>query len=653
MCDKTLVCETSLKLFRAIPENETMRIFQPVTHTDNLLRAGIVILGSDNKVLRGNFLKTSADLILDVYGADQAIWDQTFHKSWEKVATAPIEQLVFEQLVHYFSTYGMEYLGYQATPILPVEKVLTDPNTFPNIRAFTIIRLVSEGDFQKMVDEYLVKTLAPHKNLVKGIIEMMDYAAVTNIDNIASFELKVARCEVLGIVPKNPTDFLRFLVYKTTGSTMLIKSNRALNEIREKAACSGVLKNYFARADLTKLASIFYRFKPIFLAFKKAPGCAKYINKIRRLAKTFHEPQSDVNVQNVMNLIMDGRMDDAKDVISRCTGRQLIKLMNYGMAEELRYNVTPKANPVYLVRNGRAFVKQETPQAIDFKAGAIDELQELVCDALDAKFMGKLAGKVYHLPNYVNYTVPVSEKQFIGNIPYGSWIQFENGEPLTMGVAWENYKGQRTDIDLHMDSLSRSFGWNTGYRSDSRDVMYSGDMTDATNGAAEVFRFVPDGSDKEHPEVFLLTVNNYTQENGVPFKFLITEEEFEGEYVWGRTTPPIDVSGAVFPPIPLKFDDANAMTLGLVYGDAFFFYGGELGTSIIPKRDLYKDFITAMTNRMSGMVQVRALLTNAGADIVDDEDYAAMTEEERAEVIDLAPAALTARSLLDLVDIGD
>ena len=41
-------------------------------------------------------------------GLSSAEMNSSFHKSWTKIKNASVEQLVFEQLVHYFTTYGFE-----------------------------------------------------------------------------------------------------------------------------------------------------------------------------------------------------------------------------------------------------------------------------------------------------------------------------------------------------------------------------------------------------------------------------------------------------------------------------------------------------------------------------------------------------------------
>jgi hypothetical protein len=76
-----------------------------------------------------------------------------------------------------------------------------------------------------------------------------------------------------------------------------------------------------------------------------------------------------------------------------------------------------------------------------------------------------------------------------------------------IGCYWRNEWGTR-DFDLSFNDIhGQRIGWNSYYYSDDQKVIYSGDMTDATNGANEVLHFkkdVPNG---------IVNVNRY---NGVP-----------------------------------------------------------------------------------------------------------------------------------------
>ena len=283
-------------------------------------------------------------------------------------------------------------------------------------------------------------------------------------------------------------------------------------------------------------------------------------------------------------------------------------------------------------------------------AAAMNVMSEALSKELRNRTYRKLAGKIFFIPSYIDYCAPVSEKQFIGNIPYGTKFSFPN--TVSLGIFWENYKNKRTDLDLHLTTLSGAFGWNASYRNGERTVLYSGDMTDATNGAAEAFY----ANYSKLDEPYILSANNFTGMPDVPFKFICTESRFEGYTggVWGPpATCPIDISKTLFPPIDLKFKDTNSQTIGFGRRNVFYFYGGELNSGIIPDRSKYREYMDALYARTSASMTLRSLLYMAGARVVSESGYEQLTDDEKAQVVDLTPSALTRTTLIDLVDSLD
>jgi len=591
-----------------------------------LAQLGILFLNEQGELIQNLHGLTSEALcaIMERFCCNNLDWSKSFHKSWEKVAHAPMEQLVFEQIVHYFSTYGMEDIGLKAMPLLPVERVLTDPDAVPNVRAFTIIRMVDDATVKSMIDNYLRVTAAPNHSKMDSIVSLM---YLTNIptEDIKSFELRCVRYEQCKTVPARGDEFLRYISYLATNSTLFIKSDRAVKAIKNaNDEMKKKVAGCFAKADLIELSKVFLRNKKLFLAFKQYPDCAPIINKIRRMAVQNHQPLSDVSVQNFTKLMQDGRVSEAQKVLKSCSNRQLIKLVN-----ALNGQGGEGIPRIFNVRNGRLFVKE----GITFSADPA--FVQMLVEELYSRFSGKLKGKIFYLPQYVDYAVPVSEKQFVGNIPYGSRISLD-AEAFCAAIYWENHREMRTDLDLHMQSPTQSFGWNSGWRNSG--VLYSGDVTDATNGAVEAYRFQPSDGD-----MYILTLNNYTSSVRNPeFKFFMTNS---------KSAAVCDIKDALFSPIPLNVSEGNAMTLGLFHGKDFVFYGGSLGSHIVPTPELYRGFLAALINRSRTMFQMSELIKIAGGKLIRDEATLKELEAEDLEqVVDLSPSALTATTLLELVD---
>lgn len=607
-----------------------------------IMAEGVIFVNKDGKVM--NEVPTvDAERAIDLFGVNNQDWSRSFHKTWNKVTTADKTLLAFEQIVNYFSTYGMEMMGLPSMPIVPVEKIFSNPDQIPDIKAFTVIRYVSEDEAVAMIKEYLIKTKAPNKNKVSEISGLMKYVAMDSED-IASFELRVIRYDQLGLVPQAGEEFLRYLIYKLTGKTLLIKSK---STIRELKIPHGDTYKLLQKADMTKLAEIFYRYKPLFLALKSHPNCAPYINKLRRMADKYHKPMSDVNMQNLSKLCYEKRYDEVRKVLQSCTTRQLIKINNFATNESCRGDYT-----TYNIRNGKAYLKKDEHHLDGNRLVAMDFLQSSTFEMLMERCTksNTQKGKVFYIPDYVNYAAPVTEKQFIGNIPYGTCIEVPKGNYLVTAVHWKNHQ-MRTDLDLHLQSVDEAFGWNGEWRDDSRQVMYSGDMTDATSGAVEAFRIFLKDDDR-----FLLTISEYSGEDNAPFEFFMTTkgDQFKDSGYWDRPAESVcDVKDALFTPIPMWFNGSRSQSIGFLHGHGFYFYGGELGNKITPNSELYKGFIKGLETELETHLSINPIITASGGTIIDDHTYARLTDEEKAEVIDLSPSNLTARTLLDFVDFDE
>ena len=452
------------------------------------------------------------------------------------------------------------------------------------------------------------------------------------------------------LYPEDEDEFVRYLLYRSIGSTLVIKNKKTIKTIKNAMKDEKIERfvlTGFQKANLSNLARNFLRLKPIYLAFK-TPDTASYINKIRRLADIYHKPMSDLRVANLSNLFYQGEDEKAKKVIAKMSMRELIKVRNFVDMNQLCQGSVIEA---YNIRNGKIHLEEGKNRTAGLTgAAAMNAMDEALCQEFCNRTYRKLASKIFFIPSYINYCAPVSEKQFIGNIPYGTKFSFPN--TVSLGIFWENYKNKRTDLDLHLTTPSNSFGWNASYRDRERAVLYSGDMTDATNGAAEVF--YTNYSKLDEP--YILSVNNFTGLPDVPFKFICTESRFE-DSTWGMWNPPdtcpIDISKTLFPPIDLKFKDTNSQTIGFGRRNVFYFYGGELNSNIVPDRSKYREYMDALYARTSASMTLRTLLLMAGARVVNEIGYEQLTDEEKAQVVDLTPSALTRTTLIDLVDSLD
>ena len=199
-------------------------------------------------------------------------------------------------------------------------------------------------------------------------------------------------------------------------------------------------------------------------------------------------------------------------------------------------------------------------------------------------------------------------------------------------MCWINQKGQRIDIDLHLNSATRHFGWNGGWR-DNSDILYTGDQTSAPepNGAAEAFWFNPNTDD------YIMDVNLFSGPQQTEYKMFMTTvkpNNIKRKYTYNS-------ADALFPPIPMNFGDKRQQTLGIFVKDyGFYFYGGAISGGIVPTAN-YAQFIEGLKYKLTHTYMMSDLLGDCGSIEVSSIDE---------DVIDLSPESLTATTLLDIVD---
>ena len=579
------------------------------------------------------FIKTDGSII---NGVDESIfetardwnfsWDRHFHKSWEKVAYAPKVQLAVEQLMHYASTYGLASLGLAPRPFLPLEKVYEKQHVIPG--KLKVIRIVDIDTAIQMSDDYLKATLKPNTNDMLYIAEFINHTKLT-ADDIKSFEIQCLYCHNKKVVPSDSQTLLRYLVYETTGNTLIIKNRDTIKRIKNTLSYqtegADVVHTALSQADLTELSKIFLRNKLLFLAFKADQRNAPIINKIRRLAVENHQPLSEVTTANVMDLLNHGRQSDVEKVLRKTSIRNLIKLINF--ASDIHSD-----KRLYNIRNGKVFINTKKP---DEKTTLW--LHDNATAILKERMTGKLAGKKFYIPEGIKYAAPISEKQMIGGIPYGTTIEADPDDPaICLSIAWENFNGRQTDIDLHAISATQHVGWNSTLRSEDYQVLHSGDMTDATNGATETVRFNANDDDP-----FIVSVHLYHGDSGCPFKTFLSRGKDFKENKGRNAQGMIDISTALSMPITLKLDSHDQTTIGFVLGKTFTVYGGQLGPSIVPKLEYYRDALNAITHKCHAMLPLESLIEMGGGEVIRNDETGG---------INLSPESVTAPDLFAIVD---
>jgi hypothetical protein len=527
----------TLKLFNAvqIPEKRINIPFN-INVLNKTIQHGFIL---DPNIDSKNYV---IDNIIHVIGVNGKHLNSSFHKSWKKVKYEKIENLVAEQLIHYFTTYGFESIGiFDSDKVfIPAEK-LEVPEIKEDFSFLYIKGLTKEEILEKIIE--LGSGIALSQETLDYIMEIIDYNQYSSsfVKKIDNRELKSRLYEFYNIVPTEPEEYLRYVIYKITGRTLLIKNYDLIESI--KVADYEKLNKLLKKAP-DNLASIFFRYKPLFLAMKHVSkigdGFNKYrpladvlkkykidsneikpfINKLRKKANKQHKPLPPDYFNSISEQISKGQLnlDIFKTRLKNINIYRKIRL-----AYSLNYRIQDNESIVYKIRNGKSWATDlENIENRNLANKALQILKNSIINDISKNVEGK---KIY-IPEYINYSLPSTEKSFIGNIPSNSYVSLD--KDMIVGVHWFNQKNAaRVDLDLSLIGDVK-IGWDRSYRSDDLKVLFSGDMTDAPrpNGASELFYIK-----KAEENPWVLNLNNYTYRmyngNDVPFKFFIANKKLQ------------------------------------------------------------------------------------------------------------------------------
>lgn len=541
----------------------------------------------------------------------------TFYKSWKTMMKDEESGMRYiNQLLHYLSTYGTDFLGETFTPRADAQ--LPD-FTWSEL---TVINAVTEEEMFQVCVSLVNSGVALKTQTVNAIVEFMVEVLNTteqpdfDISLVKNKEAKVQLYSGLRITPKDKFELLRYIWYKVVGTGMIIKSREAIGYIRDS-------DNPFDMTSLTDdqlkgLASIFYRYKPIFLALKDTPVNIPVINRIRRMAKKFHQPMVIGFWESLLSELPAPELVYEK---SEELGNFKIILLINTIRERLQEMKEEDPSEMYIIRNGKMWVKNSSKRsekvrdsylgiALALRQRLIENLQEKVCSV---KF-----------PTHLELACPTSEKNFIGNIPFGSSIKLTKDNIL--GIYWRNEWGAR-DYDLSMLAKTGiKIGWNSSWASD--EWCYSGDMTNAEPEATELLVCRGNGSDG------IVMVNRYSGIPGTRFKFFIANEEVPIEEKVGYMVNPDNIRSESF-----LSPESKEMFIGIKLGDRFYFNGLESGNSKISdySKDIFEKIYSVESRKAIGMLTLKEVLLEAG-----------FQETSENPELDLSEKSLSSKVLLDL-----
>lgn len=436
--------------------------------------------------------------------------NSSFHKSWAKIANAPIFQLIVEQILHYITTYGYEELGIFSHDTVYIPEEAFDFENANKYHSTPIkgIKGITRAELKINIFKILNSGLALKEDTLRDLIEIMhsyDIAFLNSeVDEIKNKEAKMFFYAELDMLPLNPVELLRYIIFKMTGETLLIKNDYLINKIKEGKSLESVIKN--TPETMKKLSSIFYRFKPLFLSMKQNENSSYVINRIRKLAVKNHRPMPNDYLNNITSMYT---IDKTKLLMALKDVNIFRKIR---LANAIKFRLLGIDSITYIIRNGKSYSKEFL---VKNKTSLMKAYDIIITDIKNS-----VSNKKVFIPKGIDIALPSSEKSFIGEMPLGTKITVD--KDLIIGVYWKNLKNYRIDLDFSLLTNGHKLGWNGSYRNEA-SVLFSGDITDAPKGATELF-YIP-----TIPNVSSYTANlnyfNFNNNYPVPFKFFIASEK--------------------------------------------------------------------------------------------------------------------------------
>lgn len=536
-------------------------------------------------------------------------YSSTFYKTWEDITSRTRFELLLDQIRHYASTYGTNFTGEVYLP--------EGESIMPALENLKVIKILTDTDVIQRCEKMLFSGIALKEDTIANIIAVLvALHHIVDINLVKNKEAKMHLCQKFDLVPTEPVEMVRYLVFLSIGKTLLIKDRATIALIKANPVPLTKLVNQFG---VERLSSVFYRFKPLFLAFRTSSLNKRIVNLLRRAAKDNHVPNKAGFFETLLS-----KEVDFSEIIKRIDSLGNFKKITLLQTIQIRMKELDKRS--FVIRNQKLFIKTGV------KTQSLDEVYLInVYDIIYTSLINSIRSKAtsVRLPEGLNLTLPTSEKSFIGNYPLGTSFDFADADNI-VGVNWRGEHGA-SDIDLKLITIDGTqYGWNAAFTNKDNSVIFSGDMTSANPEATELFYT------KKNFTPSIVKVNLFSGAPKSKFKFFIAKDEYRrgNNTGWNRyDTPMIDPNKVLFT-IDCEFE-SNEKSLGVITGDKFIlahFRTGKGRVSYNSVTDLYTDYAL---NTLDCYVSMRQVLADAGFTFVQEDAQIDLTDLSKDTLINL------------------
>lgn len=634
MTDDVRYAIAVLSLFKALPETKPSD-----KKADNAENISYGFFLMDDAVKKCS-VATNYEVLAFIrgkYGYDAVAMNRGLHRSFREVAETSEEKLFIQQMFHYVSVFLQNGDMTDSSAVddglvyVPASE-LSLPEDAEPVKVLVIGSITEEEVFSRIMD-MLASGAALSEDTLSDIMTVLHVRHLEEKVDIGSVKNKEARVRLysaLGRVPGKAEEFLRFLVWKATGTSLLIRSRDLILAIKySRLDAEPYFHAFLEQAGedegIEELSRVFLRHKnkAVFLAFK---GKSEYVNHVLNRVRKLADKNKVAAKVGVLDRITSDPSLTADDVRKALKGVTTFKKVS--VANSLLFHASNPKAAVYFVRNGKSFTKEiGEPFIMDSRKLSI---LNAVVDSVAEDVRPAVEGKKVFLPDDVDYAAPTSEKRFIGGVPFNT--SFSLGKEVVIGVHWVNVDGERTDLDLHYNSAKYQYGWDTQFEHDEyrrdRVFLFSGDMTDAPaelGGATEAFWF-GEGIKDDLGSIDLDNYTNWELSDGssavVPYKLVLgpaDSGQIDKDYLVNCHKAKLNVQESITGPSDF---------LGFLEADEegnkkFWFAKSRFGNTIVSRYDKNKEaVISATKTSFHSCLKLHDVLERAGAVFEKGEDEA-------------------------------
>jgi len=505
---------------------------------------------------------------------------QPFYKNFPKsVLELTPDQLLFDQLYHYYTTYGLGDFGKQGHSVFEQDFERIAFNEKVQIKEFQIL---TEDECVPLLEESVsnfLKSSRPLSNFQFDVVKQFIVDYKFKVEECASKDTAIrlllstrdlcfANFLVLSDVVK-VVDRLNYQNYENKNIKKLNFSNK------DRRFVSNVIDSiiYKGAVDMSTCFEKQAIWCGLLHHLHYKPTCQlgkEFCNQMRggknksAYAK-FEQKMEQGDPVSAARVLLDCKGEGALVrnliyVISRCqTHEQIEQVLGLVSAQNiivliqllntLGVSAKTKARTFSFSKFNLLKVHQETDEEQKSRKTKLnDETIQFVFDVLLQKMSNKLKGKlgkVYISKEMYNMALPIEESTSAGGyglLAKGSKIQLPETKKLRAFTYWEKVN----DIDLSVigvdeEGFEYEFSWRTMYGNQSKGITYSGDQTSGYNGGSEYFDINLPKFKKTYPKVrYLIFCDNVY--SSLPFSevvcragYMLRDEQDSGQVFEPKT----------------------------------------------------------------------------------------------------------------------